>query len=67
MARHPGPVHVITRSANAAHYRPWGFVRIDARDAPRTVRRQRLIGQMMRAIALFTGRRPRRLVVLRRD
>jgi amino-acid N-acetyltransferase len=66
LARHPGPVHVITRSANAVHYRPWGFARIDPRDAPRTVRRHRLMGQMVSVMSLITGRRPRRLVVLRR-
>lgn len=66
LARHPGPVHVITRSANAVHYRPWGFARIDPRDAPRTVRRHRLIGQMVSVISLIRGRKPRRLVVLRR-
>jgi amino-acid N-acetyltransferase len=66
LARHPGPVHVITRSANAVHYRPWGFARIDPRDAPRTVRRHRLMGQMVSVMSLITGRGPRRLVVLRR-
>jgi N-acetylglutamate synthase-like GNAT family acetyltransferase len=67
LAQHPGRVHVITRSTNAAHYRPWGFVRIEPRAAPRTVRRQRLIGQMVSVISLLTGRRPRRLVILRRE
>jgi amino-acid N-acetyltransferase len=66
LARHSGPVHVITRSANAVHYRAWGFARIDPRDAPRTVRRHRLIGQMISVMSLITGRRPRRLVVLQR-
>jgi amino-acid N-acetyltransferase len=66
LARHPSPVHVITRSTNAVHYRPWGFARIDPRDAPRTVRRHRLMGQMVSVMSLITGRRPRRLVVLRR-
>lgn len=66
LTRHPGPVHVITRDANAVHYDAWGFERIDTRDAPRTVRRHRLMGQMVSVMSLITGRRPRRLVVLRR-
>lgn len=66
LARHPDTVHVITRHANANHYRPWGFAVIDARDAPRSVRRNRLIGQMVSVLSLLQGRRPRRLVILRR-
>lgn len=66
LARHPGRVHVITRDANAVHYRPWGFERIDTSAAPRTLRRHRLIGQCASVLSLLTGRRPRRLVVLRR-
>jgi amino-acid N-acetyltransferase len=67
LARHPGTVHVITRGANAAHYRRWGFAVIDTCDAPRTVRRNRLLGQTASVLALLQGRRPRRLVILRRD
>jgi amino-acid N-acetyltransferase len=67
LARHPGTVHVITRRANAAHYRRWGFAVIDTCDAPRTVRRNRLLGQTASVLALLQGRRPRRLVILRRD
>jgi amino-acid N-acetyltransferase len=67
LTRHPGTVHVITRHANAEHYRPWGFAVIAACDAPRSVRRNRLLGQMASVLALLRGRRPRQLVILRRD
>lgn len=67
LARHPGPVHVITRHANAEHYRRWGFAVIAASAAPRTVRRNRRLGQMASVLALLQGRRPGRLVILRRD
>ncbi len=53
LARHTGPVHVITRHANAVHYRRWGFAVIDPRDAPRTVRRNRLLGQMVSVMSLI--------------
>jgi amino-acid N-acetyltransferase len=66
LARHPNPVHVITRDANAMHYDPWGFERIDTHKAPRSVRRHRLMGQMVSVMSLIEGRRPQRLVVLRR-
>jgi amino-acid N-acetyltransferase len=66
LARHHGTVHVITRHTNAAHYRPWGFRPIATRDAPSTVRRHRLMGQMASLLSLMQGRRPRRLVILRR-
>jgi amino-acid N-acetyltransferase len=66
LARHTGAVHVITRHTNAGHYRRWGFVVIEACDAPRSVRRNRLLGQMVSVLALLRGRRPRRLVILRR-
>lgn len=67
LARQPGTVHVITRNTNAGHYRPWGFRPIAACDAPRSVRRQRLMGQMASVLALLQGRSPRRLVILQRD
>jgi amino-acid N-acetyltransferase len=67
LARHPGAVHVITRHTNAPHYGRWGFAVIDAGDAPRSVRRNRLLGQAASVLALLQGRRPRRLVILRRD
>jgi amino-acid N-acetyltransferase len=67
LARHPGTVHVITRHGNAGHYRRWGFDVIATGDAPRSVRRNRLFGQMASALALLQGRRPRWLVILQRD
>jgi amino-acid N-acetyltransferase len=67
LARHTGTVHVITRRANAGHYRRWGFAVIGPCDAPRSVRRNRLLGQMAGVLALLRGRRPRRLVILRRE
>jgi amino-acid N-acetyltransferase len=67
LARHPGTVYVITRHTNAEHYRLWGFRPIAAGDAPRSVRRHRLMGQMASLLALLQGRSPRRLVILRRD
>jgi amino-acid N-acetyltransferase len=67
LARHPGTVHVITRHANAAHYQRWGFVVIDTCDAPRSLRRNRLLGQTVSVLALLRGRCPRRLVILRSE
>jgi amino-acid N-acetyltransferase len=67
LARHPGRVHVITRHTNAGHYRRWGFAVIGAGDASGSVRRNRLLGQMASVLALLRGRRPARLVILRRD
>ncbi len=67
LARHLGTVHVITRHANAGHYRRWGFAVIDTCDAPRSVRRNRLLGQMVSVLKIVRGRSPRRLVILRRD
>ena len=67
LARHAGTIHVITRDSNALHYRRWGFAVIDPCDAPRAVRRNRLLGQTASVLALLQGRRPQRLVVLRRD
>jgi amino-acid N-acetyltransferase len=66
LAQHPGTVHVITARANAEHYRRWGFRTLASRHAPRSVRRNRLLGQAASLLALLGGRRPRRLVILRR-
>jgi amino-acid N-acetyltransferase len=67
LERHPGTVYLITRGSNAVHYQRWGFAVIDTREAPRALRRNRLFGQMASLLALLQGRRPRRLVILRRD
>jgi amino-acid N-acetyltransferase len=67
LACHTGTVHVITRHTNAGHYRRWGFAVIQTCDAPRALRRNRLFGQMASLLALLRGRRPQRLVILRRD
>jgi amino-acid N-acetyltransferase len=67
LARHAGTVHLITHHANTGHYDRWGFAVIDTCDAPRALRRNRLLGQMASLLALLQGRRPRRLVILRRD
>jgi amino-acid N-acetyltransferase len=66
LACHIGAVHLITRHANAVHYHRWGFAVIDTSDAPRALRRNRLLGQMVSVLSLLRGRRPRRLVILRR-
>jgi amino-acid N-acetyltransferase len=66
LTRHPGTVHLITHHANAVHYERWGFIVIDTREAPHALRRNRLLGQMVSVLALLQGRRPRRLVILRR-
>jgi amino-acid N-acetyltransferase len=62
----PGRVFAVTRRANVARFARWGFVAIDARDAPRDVRSRRMIGQFASILALLRGRRPSALVVLER-
>lgn len=63
----PAPVHVITAAAHAARYARWGFERIPARAAPRSVRRNWLLGQILGgAHSLLQRRAVTRLVILRR-
>jgi amino-acid N-acetyltransferase len=61
------PTHVVTAARNARHYRRWDFRRISLGAAPRSVRRNYLLGQILGGLhALLRGRPPRRLVILRR-
>ena len=63
-----GPVHMITGRAFAAHYARWGFLPVEARRAPASVRRDYWLGQLIGgAHALITGRRINRLVILARN
>jgi amino-acid N-acetyltransferase len=67
LAEHSGPVHVVTARVNAPHYRRWGFASVAALRAPRAVRRNWCLGQMVGSVvALLRGRSPRRLVILER-
>lgn len=62
-----GPVHVVTARAEATRYARWGFRSIAPAWAPRAVRRNFFLGQVMGgAVALLRGRAPRRLVILKR-
>jgi len=66
LARHPGPVHLVTRRSRIGWFARWGFAAIDARRAPRALRRNRLLGQMASLLALLSLRWPRRLAILQR-
>jgi amino-acid N-acetyltransferase len=67
LADHAGPVHLVTARANVPHYRRWGFATVAARRAPRAVRRNWCLGQLVGGVmALLRGRAPRRLVILER-
>jgi amino-acid N-acetyltransferase len=64
---HHTPVHLITARARASYFARWGFDGVRPKHAPRAVRRNHCMGQVLGAcIALLRGRRPRRLVVLER-
>jgi amino-acid N-acetyltransferase len=60
-------VHVITRRELAAYFARWGFRVIAPRIAPRAVRSNHRMGQLIGGLmSLLRGRAPRRLVVLER-
>lgn len=60
----PARVMVVTAAANAHHYLPWGFRPVPHRTAPRAIRLNHAIGQMVSVIRLLRGTRPRRMLVL---
>jgi amino-acid N-acetyltransferase len=67
LADHTGEVHLVTARGNASHYRRWGFRAVGALRAPRAVRRNWCLGQLIGgAVALANGRTPRRMVILGR-
>ena len=60
------PVWMITSEPYTGAYSRWGFRRIEPRTAPVKVRRNHLMGSLMRIISLFMRRPVRRLVILER-
>jgi amino-acid N-acetyltransferase len=61
------PVHMITASAHAGHYRRWGFRLIEPQQAPRAVRFNYRMGRLARVLSLLRGEPPRHLVILERS
>jgi amino-acid N-acetyltransferase len=61
------PVHMITASAHAVHYRRWGFRPIEPQQAPRAVRFNYRIGRLARVLSFLRGEPPRQLVILERS
>lgn len=60
-------VHVITRRASARRFARWGFEPVGRRGAPRAIRRNHWLGQVLGGLAaLCQGRLPSRLAILRR-
>lgn len=60
-------MHLVTRRALARWFERWQFRTMPTLRAPAAMRRNHLLGQCIGAVlALPAGRRPRRLVVLRR-
>ena len=66
LARERGAVHMITGATHAAHYRRWGFCRIEISQAPWSVRINYLMGRLARVISYLKGHPPRQLVILGR-
>lgn len=67
LAGQPGTVHMITAATHAERYALWGFEAIEPRQAPRSVRRNHLLGGLARVLTWLRGLPPRRLVILERD
>lgn len=66
IARHDGPVQMITGAQHAAHYQRWGFRRVEPQGAPRSVRLNYRLGSLASVISIIKRRAPRRLVILHR-
>ena len=66
VARHDGPVQMITGAQHAAHYRRWGFRPVEPQGAPRSVRLNYRLGSLASVISFIKRRAPRRLVILHR-
>ena len=60
------PVWMITAEPYAGAYSRWGFEQIEARSAPVKVRRNHLMGSLVRVISFVMRRPMRRLVILER-
>lgn len=60
------PVWLITAAPNAGAYARWGFMQIETRAAPAKVRRNHLMGSLVRIISFVMRRPMRRLVILER-
>ena len=67
LKRTRNPVHMITASAHADHYRRWGFRPIEPRQAPRTVRFNYRMGRLARVLSFLRGEPSRHLVILERS
>jgi N-acetylglutamate synthase-like GNAT family acetyltransferase len=67
LAAHRGPVHLVTARGRVPFFADLGFRAVAPGLAPRTLRRQRRLGQWLGGLhALLNGRLPRRLVILER-
>jgi N-acetylglutamate synthase-like GNAT family acetyltransferase len=67
LADQVGPVHLVTARSEAFRYARWGFRSIAPASAPRAVRRNFWLGQVLGgAVSLLSFRAPRRLVILKR-
>ena len=60
-------VFAVTAAARAGYFARWGFRPVGGAAAPRSVRRNRLLGQAGSLVALGHGLWPRRLAVLERE
>ncbi|CAN7708757.1 GNAT family N-acetyltransferase [Mesorhizobium sp. LjNodule214] len=60
------PVWLITAEPNVGAYSRWGFEQIETRAAPAKVRRNHLMGSLVRIISFVMRRPMRRLVILER-
>jgi N-acetylglutamate synthase-like GNAT family acetyltransferase len=66
LAEDQEPVWMITAEPHAGAYSRWGFRRIEPRAAPGKVRRNHLMGSLVRIISFVMRRPVRRLVILER-
>jgi amino-acid N-acetyltransferase len=65
---HDTTVHLVTARTRATYFERWGFRGVAPCSAPRAVRRNHCLGQILGAwISIMRGRMPRQLVVLERS
>ncbi|MBW8640664.1 GNAT family N-acetyltransferase [Hoeflea sp. WL0058] len=68
LAGETGPVHLVTAAKRALRFRRFGFETINVSQAPGALRRHFWLGQIGGGLSrLFSLRRPRSMVVMRRD
>jgi amino-acid N-acetyltransferase len=68
LAQERSALYAITARSFAGYFAPWGFAPCALVDAPRAVARGYMLGQTLGSVvSVLKGRRPRRIVVLRRD